>query len=274
MAQYLAGTSTCILGDQTLADAICGIAAAGFDCIEISTSLKNYLEDFDLPHRYGEYAALAAREGIALWSLHLPFSRVYDISSEDDNARSDAVSTNLSLIDIAHEMGIGTVVLHPSSEPIADAQRAERMRRSRDGILRHVERAARHGMCVAVEDLPRTCLCNTAEEMCTLLDGTEARVCFDTNHCLKEDSVAFLDALHKGGAKVQTLHLSDYDRIDERHILPGTGTNDWKGILDALARMDYAGPMMYEVGQYPRSYPGLVNTPADVRANFDWLMGL
>ena len=274
MATYRSGTSTCILGDQHLSDAIRGIAAAGFDCIEISAPLKSYMEDFDLLHRYGEYAALAAQEGIALWSLHLPFSRVHDISSEDENARSEAILTNLSLIDAAHKMGIGTVVLHPSSEPIADDRRAVRMGLSRDGILRHVERAARYGMAVAVEDLPRTCLCNTAEEMLALLADTGARVCFDTNHCLKEDSVAFLDALRVGGARVQTLHLSDYDRVDERHILPGTGVNDWKGILDTLARMDYRGPLMYEVSQRPRSYPGLLNTPEDVKRNFDWLSAL
>lgn len=274
MTKYRAGSSTCILKDQHLSDAIRGIAAAGIQCIEISASLANYLETYDILSRAEEYAAIAAQAGVELWSLHLPFSRVYDISSEDDNARDYAISTNLSLIDAAHRMGIGTLVLHPSSEPITDDRRPERLRRSREAILRHVERAAGYGMVVAVEDLPRTCLCNTASEMLDLLRDTGASVCFDTNHCLKEDSVSFLDALHAGGAKVQTLHISDYDGIDERHHLPGDGINDWRGILVALGRMGYTGPLMHEVGQTCKDLPGVIHTPAQVKASFDWLMSL
>jgi sugar phosphate isomerase/epimerase len=57
--------------------------------------------------------------------------------------------------------------------------------------------------------------------------------------------VAFVEAI---GSRIITLHVSDYDFIDERHLLPGEGKNDWAAIVDALERADYAGPWMYEVG--------------------------
>lgn len=46
----------------------------------------------------------------------------------------------------------------------------------------------------------------------------------DTNHLLKDLTEEFIKNL---GLKVVTLHVSDYDRIDERHWIPGKGVNDW-----------------------------------------------
>ena len=40
-------------------------------------------------------------------------------------------------------------------------------------------------------------------------------ICFDTNHLLSEDPVEFI---HKCGHKIVTLHVSDYDFIDEKHF--------------------------------------------------------
>ena len=39
--------------------------------------------------------------------------------------------------------------------------------------------------------------------------------------------------------------------MEERHILPGYGINDWKEIINLLKIMNYNGPMMYEINQNP-----------------------
>ena len=46
------------------------------------------------------------------------------------------------------------------------------------------------------------------------------RVCFDTNHLLKE---SIIDFIYNVGDKIITTHVSDYARENERHWLPGEG---------------------------------------------------
>ena len=108
------------------------------------------------------------------------------------------------------------------------------------------------GMKLAVENLPRTCLCNRSAEMIELLRDTGAGIVFDTNHSLEEENVAFLTALVDSGIPIYSLHISDYDFVDERHRLPGDGDNNWTGIFAQLQRAGYDGPMMYEVPSQPK----------------------
>ena len=49
------------------------------------------------------------------------------------------------------------------------------------------------------------------------------------------------------GKKIVTVHISDYDFIDERHWIPGTGKIDWKELISLLKAIDYEGPFMNEV---------------------------
>lgn len=105
------------------------------------------------------------------------------------------------------------------------------------------------GAVIAVEDLPRTCLGRNSEEILELISVHPAlRVCFDTNHLLEEDIPTFVRNV---GKKIITLHVSDYDFINERHWLPGEGDICWPEVLDALCKVDYAGPWLYEVGYKP-----------------------
>ena len=133
------------------------------------------------------------------------------------------------------------------------------MRLSREAIISLNEECVKLGVKLAVEDLPRTCLCNRSEEMVSLISGTGAGAVFDTNHALFEDNAHFIDTLTAGGIKIHTLHISDYFRdaagvLDERHVLPGEGINDWHAIFDALVRHGYEGPIMYEVPARPKTH--------------------
>lgn len=44
-----------------------------------------------------------------------------------------------------------------------------------------------------------------------------------------------------------TLHVSDYDGIDEKHWLPGQGIVNWPEVIQALIETGYDGPFMMEV---------------------------
>lgn len=245
------GTSLCFCRKFD-AESLKAIHSAGIDSVELSFEFDYYMNRLDIVNNWQDCAKIAHDSGVELWSLHLPFSGILDISSTDDEARAVAMYTNRTLIEVAGKMGVKVAVLHPSSEPIDDGERAERIRRSREAIIELNRVCNAVGVRLAVENLPRTCLCNRSEEMIELLRGTGAGVVFDTNHSLVEGNVSFLSNLIDSDLEILSLHISDYDFVDERHRLPGDGINDWTGLLAQLERCGYGGPLMYEVPCKPK----------------------
>ncbi len=254
------GTSCCLYGRPT-GEILEKYKLAGIECLELNGADANvYKENPTLTDGTCE------EYGISLWSAHLPFSGKLDISKTDNEARRFIIDTNKEIIEYCAKIGVKVAVLHPSSEPISDIDRPERLRRSRDAIIELNEFAEAHGMLLAVENLPRTCLCNSSKEMIDLLSGTGAKVVFDTNHSLAEDNLEFLRALIDAGLEIVTLHISDYDMVDERHVLPGEGINNWNALLGILMEANYTGPIMYEVPAKPWSKT-VPYTPEEIRIN-------
>ncbi len=220
------------------------IHSRGIRWVELSFSHEDYMDRFDLPHRAAEWKAMINGAGLQVWSIHLPFSERWDVSAP---AFEDTVTTDIRLMQAAGQMGAQVAVVHPSYEPIPAEERAERFHRARAGICRLSGAAAALGMKLGVENLPRTCLGNTSEELCRLLAGTGAGFLFDTNHSLEEDNLHFLRTMIGAGYCPVSVHLSDYDFVDERHELPGCGVNRWRELLDMLQAAGYAGPALYEI---------------------------
>ena len=245
------GTSLCFTGSLS-AESLADLKANGIDAVEFSFSKDKYYNEFDFVNRAQEYADRVREAGLEWWSLHLPFSGKLDITNMDDEMREEIVRINTEMILAAGKAGCKVAVLHPSSEPISDDVRPQRLAYSRENIIRLREACDQVGMKLAVENLPRTCLCNRSQEMIALLRDTGAGVVFDTNHSLVEENVAFLNALVDAGLEILSLHVSDYDFVDERHRLPGDGINDWKDIMAALEKAGYHGPLMYEVPRQPK----------------------
>ena len=217
-------------------------ARAGFEVVEISVPFK--------PFEERRAFALAAFEelkaaGLTLWSYHLPFARELDISALDEDKRAAVIRELTQDIELARSLGAKTLVVHGSSEPNPDDERAARMETCAKSL--EALQAIAGDMKLAVEDLPRTCIGRTGEEMAVL--GTHcAGVCFDVNHLLRESHEAFMAHAAK---LVITTHLSDYDGVDERHWLPGMGVVPWKQIYDGLLAVGYAGPFLFELGVDP-----------------------
>lgn len=193
-----------------------------------------------------EVKKAAEATGVTVWSFHLPFSNnKFNIAHPDPFVRRTSMLTDEAYIEVAGYLGVKYVVVHPSSEPIADADRPEAIKHSKENLSKLADTAEKCGVTLAVENLPRTCLGNTGEELRDIVNADDRlRVTFDVNHLLKESHASFVKAV---GDKIVTLHISDYDFIDERHLLPGKGKIDWKGLLDLLEGIGYDGPFMYEV---------------------------
>ena len=216
---------------------------------------------------------MLARANVRAATVHCPFGGSLDISSLQAvvcEAGRGVLQESLSL---AAELSARMIVVHASAEPIADGERATRLARSRESLAQVAEQCQQADVRIAVELLPRSCLGNTVDELFELLNGLPEHtfgVCLDVNHLMNRYG-GLPDAVARLGERLFTLHLSDYDGVDEKHWMPGEGVIDWRGFMLALQDIGYRGPFNYEA-----KLRG--DTPAerirDLESNFTMLTGL
>ncbi len=240
--EWKLGLSSCSTGklDKNTFD---GYAANGIDCIEVSLGSLTHSIDWKNTEK------LSRDSGVKLWSLHVPFCpfEKINIATKDKTVRNYSIELlTESYIKRGADIGIKIAVIHPSAEPNDDSEREELLKIGADSLAILAESAAKCGMTIAVEDLPRTCLGNCSDDIKKLISlNDKLRVCFDTNHLLIEKNSDFVKAL---GNKIITLHVSDYDFLNERHWLPYEGKVDWVELVTLLEEAGYQGPFMYEIG--------------------------
>ena len=233
------GISTC--GDLNLNSfELKKVKDAGIDFIEIS---YEFYDDFD----FLKAKKACDNAGIEIWSFHLPF---YPFETVDPAAVNEEVIQNTfelhsKYIKKALEIGIKRFVLHLSAEPIDDYNREERLNNSINYASRLADFADEFGAVILIEDLPRSCIGNCSGEILKFLSANDKlRVCFDTNHLLSENIVYFIRNV---GNKIASIHVSDYDFVNERHWLPGEGDINWQELYSELMKTGYNGVWMYEI---------------------------
>lgn len=236
------GLSSC--GFEINRENLTKIKNAGIENFEISLPYHKHLEA-----DYSYIKSCADDTGVNIWSCHLPFwgPETMDIASADEEIRERSVAILTDRIKKGGEVGIDKYILHPSSEP--KCQEGEGREREIDASMRSLytlaEVACAHGAVIAVEDLPRSCIGRSADEMLRLLSANDKlRVCLDFNHLLIDTNENFIEKL---GDKIITVHVSDYDFINERHWLPGEGKSDWHELYNKLVSKGYDGIWLYEV---------------------------
>lgn len=225
------------IDEQLFAD----YAKNGIEAVEISPGWPVY-KTLD----YQALQTYAKNYGVTLWSYHMPFQTT-DIATTDRAWRLCSLEYMCELIKQASNAGIHKFVTHASTElPNDPVKRAEHLSYAKESLNQLAEFAAQYDSVICVEDLPRTCLGNCSEELLDILSvNDKLRVCFDTNHLLGEDILSFIKRM---GDKIVTVHVSDYDYIDERHWLPGEGDIPWYELYKALLDVGYTGAWMYEIG--------------------------
>jgi len=240
-----AGVSCC--GAQNLTDTdFENYKNGGINLMELSFSAERYSQ---IPWK--DVQKRAEKYDMELWSFHLPFCpfEELNITSENKDIRDKAFRYHSELLKKAADIGIGVIVVHPSIEPYEESERKLRMEISKQYLSELAEVAECAGAVVAVENLPRTCLGRDSTDMLELLSAdSRLRCCFDTNHLLSQPITEFIHAM---GDKIITTHVSDFDFRNERHWLPGEGEINWKELILALRKVNYTGPLVYELELEP-----------------------
>lgn len=240
------------------------MSRAGIREAELSSGDVRPFFDYNYFERSVEISEFAKAHGVNITSVHLPFAPFSVIDGTDSGNVAFVIKIQTMIMEAAAKAGIKIAVIHPSGEPYKDEERSDRLETGCKVIAALTENAKKLGMQLALENLPRTCLCRDHKEMLYFLERIpDLKVCFDMNHNLSEDNEDYIRAV---GDKIITLHVSDYDFIDERHWLPCRGKVDWKRMVEVLEKVGYNGRFLYEIG-----WDGV--TYADVAENYRKLLG-
>ena len=270
MFQPALGVSLRMLSENVTGDLLEAVDGSRIATLEIIASL---IEESDRAREIALLQRWLARSRCRVMTIHATFGRAFDLSARDDETRQRALAAIHTAIDLAVDLEAPTIVVHASAEPVGDAERPQCLERARTALAEIGRRCRQAGKRVAVELLPRSCIGNTVEDLVQLLDGLDEDmfgVCLDTNHLMdRYRDLAF--AVRTLGARLFTLHLSDYDGIDEKHDLPGMGVLDWAAFMGALRDVNYQGPFNYEAKIERETLPERIQA---LEANFDWLTGL
>ena len=128
------------------------------------------------------------------------------------------------MIERATDVGVTKIVSHPSFIIREGWDREECLKQTKQAHSELAEFAAARGAEIAVENMIPCCLGNTADELLDIVSANDKlRICFDTNHLLLDSHDEFIDEVKD---KLITMHINDYDFVNERHWLAGEGKID------------------------------------------------
>lgn len=246
--EYPIGVSLSLFGHTMTQEEVNSVRAAGIKYVEVvMTPYMRKLPESEFVPAMTKVRDMLANARLEVWSVHLPYGKKIDISVLDNDLRAQYIQKQKEMIALAGELfHPKRLILHPSAEPITDEERQQRLIVCKQAIAELIPEAKKIGAVICVEDLPRTCLGNTSEEILYLIkDYPEVMCCFDSNHLLKEEHSHFFENV---GSRIATIHASDYDRVDERHWIEGTpgGVIDWPAFYKGLKDCGYEGVFMHE----------------------------
>lgn len=217
----------------------------GFDTLDfdLTTFWHERDKEIELYKRIEQGLKRIEKSNLALNGVHISFGPNWDFSELNEEKRLAALRQTKEIfwrVDTAKPF---CYIVHGSFEPIKAEERDAKLGQMKASMAELVSYTKAK---VCLEDLPRTCLCSTAAELKAAIDEVAGlSACLDSNHFLKETPQSAVLTL---GKRIKTLHISDYDFIDERHWLPLAGKIDWNAFLGALEATGYNGVFNYEVG--------------------------
>lgn len=243
--KYEVGMSVKSISNPLTLEAVDAIGRSGLKTLE--TNPCNFA--CSEPEKVLEaFVEMTEKAGKRTPTYHCPYGTDWDLSSVDEAMRKAAMERLVGLFPQAHRLSAGILVEHPSWEPVAEEERPARIASLRKSLEELSPVLKKEGFRMAMEDLPRTCLGHTAEELMAILEGLDDTfgVCFDVNH-LNGRSAGIPDAVRLFGKRLYCLHISDYYGGDECHLVPGDGVIDWRAFNAALCEIGYEGDYNYEV---------------------------
>ena len=178
------------------------------------------------------------------YSIHAPFNDV-NIASLNESFRETSVIELIKVMNIAAELDIKTITIHPGMYSMVVSGLEERSIMAAKRSLRTLDRMAQEcGVRLCVENMPgfKFFLGQTAEQLSELLDGTNLPVCLDVGHANTTGQLnEIIDVL---GNRIMNVHIHDNDGKQDQHLTIGDGNIDFEDCLKSLS--GYGGRYIIE----------------------------
>ncbi|MBB4123662.1 sugar phosphate isomerase/epimerase family protein [Martelella radicis] len=223
-------------------DLIPKIGRMGFDVLEVALDDPGLI-DAPLLRK------AAADNGLAI-TVCGAFGPTRDIASEDAAIRANGANYIRSSIAFTEAVG-STLFSGPVYSAVGKTRMVPEAQKKREWAwcvetLQDIAGAAMDaGVTVGIEPLNRfeSDMVNLTEQALALIDdvGSSAYgIHIDTFHAnIEEKSIP--EAIRAAGKRLVHVHACENDRG-----IPGSGHQDWKGIRDALAEIEYDGALVIE----------------------------
>jgi len=192
-----------------------------------------------------------ASEGIAYVGLHaiLTAPKGLHVTTPDAGVRQRSWEYVRKLVDLAADLGEGAIVVFGSGKQrsaTGGASVAEATAHFQEGLARVAPAAQARGVIILIEALEPhlSDVVSTLDEAVAIVKqiGSPAiQTMFDTHNAVKE-SQPHGALIKKHARHIRHVHLNE---MDGRH--PGTGTYDFKSLLQALKEMSYRNWVSLEV---------------------------
>ncbi len=235
------------LPSYPLDEVIRRIARAGYDGVEIGCAAPHAWPDYLSPTLRKAIRSLLDKEGLKAVSL-LPApggGPGCNPASPLPEERAFTVQHYKDVIDLAADLGAG-IVLYVAGWIVFGTPRAEAFGHSLECLTAIARYASTKGITLAVEPTSADSnLIDTADHALELMAAAgeaNVKVMFDTFHVLYRQDVA-ADYVRIMGPSLVHVHAADSDRL-----APGDGKTDWRGLLQALKDVNFAGHITMEIG--------------------------
>lgn len=227
---------------ERFAEVVPKVRKMGFDAVEFGIEDTGALD-------YREARAVLEAHGCAV-SVAAAMGPDRDLLADDPAVRDRARHYLEHCIDACHTLGAGNLV-GPIYSAVGRVWQDTAESRERhlgtliDQLQALASRADDRGVTLCIEPLNRfeTSFVNTTEQVIEIVDRVDHRACgvlLDTFHMgIEEKDLGA--AIRRCGARLRHLHACENDRG-----APGSGHLPWRQVAEALADIDYRGPVVIE----------------------------
>jgi len=241
------GISTYLYHDADIFKGLERLSAIGYRFIEVEAqSLPDPLSGDR--RRVAEIARCARSLGLEVRSIHLS-KCPEDIGGRDVGLRRKGVEWIKSAIDLCRAFEPEYVGIHRGGlwEDLSEPKHFRDVQRwTTESVAEIAEYAKRMGMKFEIETSGGYCDVKAIKEIIALFPREEVGVLVDVGHCWRARGRDPIWAIREAGERLFGVHVHDNHRYEDEHLVPGEGTIDWIGVVQALRDVGYRGVFMLE----------------------------
>lgn len=242
------GLNQCGFPSESFSETCAIVAEAGYDGIEPNYTLNGPLSQ---PAKREEMMEVTSDFGLDIPSVSTTLHWEYPLSSPDKDRRERGLEIGKAMIDAATTFDADEILIVPA---VINEQTPykEGYRNAVDSVQRLISYTDTRNVNVAIENVQNNFLPSPIEFRKFLNDVANA----GTVVAYLDIGNAFRSGLPSRWIRVledwiAKIHVKDWLQDSHRQTYPLQGDIDWKGVINAIADINYEGWIIAEVPTYP-----------------------